>query len=290
MNKLEDAHQPRRRHITGLAVTAFYTCGVWNWGRLPCAPLLISQDARNTFRATNLVLSLAGLFTRGPSLKHSLLQRHVMIDRWLGENGALQIIELAAGFSPRGAAFTDSPYLTYIEIDLPEVIDRKKRLLARTKEGRSILRRPNLKLIGDDVLRIDLTALIDSSKPLFVVAEGLFMYYQAPEQSMIWSKIYNAVSACGRDGGLIFDLVPSVEQAPSGVIGRALERMMKSFTQGQSFERDGRTRFEIREELLKIGAPRVTLLEPSLVAEKWTLPFADKKTQQLLFVCEIEGR
>ena len=287
MHNHDDTPLEFSTHGTGLSVTALYTCGVWHWSRQQYASLFMTDEVRNVFGVTNFTLALAGLFTRQPSLKHSLLHRHAMIDRWLNEKGALQVIELAAGLSPRGAAFTDNPGLIYTEIDLPEVIDKKKGLLARTEEGRSILGRPNLKFIGDDVLRIDLTGLADPGRPLFVVAEGLFMYYQAPEQRMVWAKIMKAVSACGR-GGFIFDLVPSVEQPSAGAIGRALERMMKNFTKGKTFERDRRTRFEIREELYRIGFPQVTLLEPSSVAEKWALPFSNRKTQQLLFTCEIE--
>jgi O-methyltransferase involved in polyketide biosynthesis len=228
---------------SGLSVTALYTCGVWHWGRLPCASLLMTDEAGIAFGATNFTLALAGLFSRRPSLKHSLLHRHLMIDRWLGEKGAVQVIEFAAGLSPRGAAFTANPDIAYTEIDFPEVIEKKKGILARTEEGRSILKRSNLRFVGGDALQVDVAGLADPGLPLLVVAEGLFMYYGAGDQRMIWAKIKEAVSGCRGGGGFIFDLVPTVEQPAPGAVefhsrrARAKRHTGRS-SQHRIFERD----------------------------------------------------
>ncbi len=272
--------------ITGLSATALYTCGVWNWGKLPRASLFYTNEVQAAFSATNFALAFARFLTGQPSLKHSLLHRHVMINKWLAEKEALQIIELGAGLSPRGAHLTDNSGLVFTEIDLPEVIDMKRAILSGTEEGRNIIRRPNLKFISADVFNVDLKAFADSSMPIYIVAEGLFMYFGKSEQISLWSKVNETISVCG-SGGFIFDLVPWVEQPSVNTAGRALEFLMKRFTQGRSFIRDNRTRYDIREELYKTGFKTVTFLEPSSVAGKWTLPFPDRKTQQLLFACEV---
>ena len=83
--------------------------------------------------ATNLALGVARLFRRDlPSLRHGLVQRHVMIDRLVAEARCPQVLELAAGLSRRGAAMSDDPQLRYVEVDLPAVIAHKRKLLART--------------------------------------------------------------------------------------------------------------------------------------------------------------
>src|SRR5262249_12284895 len=67
-----------------LAATALYTAGTWAWAGFPGAELFDHADARGVFGATNFALALARPFLKTPaSLRHSLVQRHVMIDRLL---------------------------------------------------------------------------------------------------------------------------------------------------------------------------------------------------------------
>src|SRR5262249_58354192 len=90
-------------------VTALYTSGAWSWGRLPGAELLASREAKAAFDGTNLVLAVTSLFASGPSLRCSLIQRHLMIDRLLADAGAKHVLELAAGLSPPGGAGPPRP-------------------------------------------------------------------------------------------------------------------------------------------------------------------------------------
>src|SRR5580658_3312523 len=102
-----------------LAVTALYTAGVWAWAGLPGADLCNHEDSRRVFGATNAALGAARLLKPGsPSLKHALVHRHTMIDHLLRASGARQVVELAAGLSPRGAVFSADLGLRYTEVDL----------------------------------------------------------------------------------------------------------------------------------------------------------------------------
>jgi hypothetical protein len=115
------------------------------------------------------------------------------------------------------------------------------------------------------------------------------MYLTPGAQRELWAKVRRLFDRAGdaalRDGLFVFDLVPVCEQPPPGRVGRALEAMMKRFTGGRSFERDERTRDDIARELQAAGFSRVELKEPRDVAEAWSLPYAQARTQQLLFVC-----
>jgi O-methyltransferase involved in polyketide biosynthesis len=267
-----------------LSITALYTSAAWAWGGLPGAELLASDDGRRAFAVVNAALSVTRPFMPGVrSLKHSLLHRHAMIDHLLRASGARRVLELAAGLSRRGVAFSADGSIRYNEVDLAPVIARKRALLERTGAGRAALARPNLRLVGADLLEAPLDELVEPGEPLFVIAEGLLMYLRPEAQRALWRKARALLERAG-GGTLVFDLVPASEQPPPGLAGRTLERLMKRFTGGKAFERDERTRDDIAAELAAAGFSDVQAHEPAAVATEWGLPFPEVPTQQLLFV------
>ena len=115
---------------------------------------------------------------------------------------------------------TDDPRLLYTEVDLPKVIAKKTELLERTPEGRAVLARRGLRLVGADVEKEPLSPLI-SEGPLVVVAEGLLMYLDPSQQR----RLFEQVRALAETSGalrFVFDFVPPDEQPPPGAVGKAL--------------------------------------------------------------------
>lgn len=278
------ATEPGNERGGDLSVTALYTSQAWSWGGLPCAHLFATKEGRGVFRVVNAALLLARLFMwRLRSLRHALVHRHTLIDALLRRSGTDQTLELAAGLSRRGATFSADDVMTYTEVDLPHVVRRKRELLARTAEGQRVASRPNLRLVEGDVTNLALDELRDPGRPLFVIAEGLLMYLKPEEQRALWARIGALLQPAG--GTFVFDLVPTVEQPRPGPIGRALDWLMKRFTGGRSFERDERTRDDIAAELRAAGFAEVAALEPCEVAAEYELPFPERRTQQLVFVC-----
>jgi O-methyltransferase involved in polyketide biosynthesis len=238
------------------------------------------------FTATNLALGIARLFRWGlPSLRHGLAQRHSIIDNLLADSGCKQVLELAAGLSRRGAAMSRDPHLRYVEVDLPRVIDRKRKLLARSQPGRDVAGRSNLILVGGDVRDTDLASLLEPG-PTFVIAEGLLMYLDAEQQRELWARIATLL-ADRPDSAFAFDLVPFCEQPKPGVVGRSLEFVFKRFTRGATFAFDDRTREQIADELRVCGFGSVELIEPADAPQRWEVPFAGERTQVLLFRCVV---
>ncbi|OGQ91864.1 MAG: hypothetical protein A2289_11755 [Deltaproteobacteria bacterium RIFOXYA12_FULL_58_15] len=266
-----------------LTVTALYTAQTWHWGGFAAAELLAHRDSRRVFAVTNFVMHLFRLFRRGaPSLPHSLVQRHAIIDALVQRSGCNQVLELAAGLSRRGAAMSANPDLLYIEVDLPPVVARKRELLGRTQEGRSVLNRANLDLVAADVESAKLSDLVGDG-PVCVVAEGLLMYLDAAAQQALWRRL--AVLVSGRAGSVvIFDLIPAVEEPPPGLLGRMLAFLFARFTKGRGFTRDQRTRHDIVAEIQECGLHHVDLIEPR-EAPEIEIPFLDVKTQVLVFLC-----
>ncbi len=269
-----------------LTVTALYTSHVWKWSRFEAADLFVNWRSRDVFNATNLALGIARLFRRGlPSLRHGLAQRHSIIDNLLADSGCKQVLELAAGLSRRGAAMSRDPHLRYVEVDLPGVIERKRKLLERSQPGRVVAARSNLILVAGDVRETDFASLLEPG-PTFVIAEGLLMYLDAEQQRELWARI--ATLLADRPGSeFVFDLVPFCEQPEPGVIGRLLERVFKRFTRGASFAFDDRTREQLADELRECGFGSVELIEPADAPERWEVPFADERTQVLVFRCAV---
>ena len=273
-----------------LSVTALYTSQTWVWGGLPQAGLFDLKGARNVFRVTNFFYDMARRFRRTvPSMRHSLIHRHLMIDHLLrqalDESGACQVVELAAGLSRRGATFSADPKVRYVEVDLPNVVATKRQLLAGTSEGRAAAERNNWQLVGSDVRDIDLRALVDTTMPVFVIAEGLFMYLDAAEQTALCRRINDAFAECP-SVTMVFDLLRHEEEPDPGPVMRAIHRGMKRFTGGQGFRKDNRSRLHIAEQLRDAGFATVQIHEASDVAREWDLPHPEEPTRVVLFHCQ----
>ena len=278
--------KPSEKAPGDLSVTALYTAETWAWGGLSGAELLSSEDSKRVFGATNAALGVAGLFGKGPSLRHGLVQRHTMIDHLLRGARERRVIELAAGLSRRGVAFSADPAVHYTEVDLPAVLEKKRALLARSEAGRAALARPNLILVTGDLSDLPLDDLAPPNEPLFIIAEGLLMYLEPEAQQRLWSRVHALLVRAG-GGTFVFDLVPTGEKPPPGAVGRTLEGLMKRFTGGRSFEQTARTRADILRELTALGFEDALAREPSMVAEAWKLPFPDVTTQQLVFSAKV---
>ena len=292
--------------VGDLSITALYTNGASTRQDFPGARLLACEDADMVFGITNGFLRLATITRRLPNLAASVIQRHAMLDHLLAEELAATraprgpfVLEIAAGLSPRGIAFTALPNmedLDYVEVDLPAVIARKRELLARTLEGQDAALRENLHLIAADVERSDLSTLVEPAsqaqpaRPLTVIAEGLFMYLDREARRHLWARIAALLADAGGGSSFLFDLVPPAEEPPTGLGGRLLECALKAATGGRTFERDGATRDEILADLDASGFTSVETFEPLQVRQEWNLPGADEHTQMVVYRCRLAQR
>ena len=269
-----------------ISVTALYTSAVWRWAGFDCAEYFELPESRAVFKVTNFFLALSHLMRRRrTSLPHGLAQRHAMFDYLLTKSGIKQVLEVAAGLSNRGAAFSRDPSYHYIELDLPHMVERKRNLLAKHPQGSEVLQRGNHELVVGDAQEQDLAALLPHEGPVFIISEGLLMYLEASEQRAFWRRVADLVRS--RPGSeYVFDLVPAAEQSAPGRLGLVLDVLMKRFTGGRGFETDKRDRHAIAADLRACGFAEVNLLEPQNVGDDWGLPYMDKRTHMLLFHCK----
>ena len=146
----------------------------------------------NALRPMNAASAAMG----GPTLEGLLLARHQVIDDLLTaaiESGEVtQVIEIAAGLSPRGWRFSQRypKQLTYIETDLPAMAKRKRGLLA--KMGAQPVKHRVAELnaladVGPTSLR-ELAGQLDKKKGLAIITEGLLNYFDQATVTGMWQR------------------------------------------------------------------------------------------------------
>jgi O-methyltransferase involved in polyketide biosynthesis len=261
--------------------SALYTAATWRWGHITCADLVTPANASGVFHVVNAWGFLYRLLNPGwHSLKHTLLHRHIGIDHLLRQAQYPQVIEIAAGFSPRGSAVSADASMRYFEVDLPPVIAAKRRLLDATPAGRRILSRENFALVAGDVGALDWSRF--DSYPSFVITEGLMMYFDRAAQMRIWGEIARFLDR--NRGEYVFDYLPVPEEPARSLAGRMLSRLRRG-RRGRTFPCDGRSRHEIADDLRAAGFRQVDMHGSLEFASEWNLPHARARTRVVLYRC-----
>lgn len=122
--------------------------------------------------------------------------RYKIVDRFIVESGASQILEIASGFSPRGLAMSEKG-IDYVELDMPAVIAQKRKVLSGIKEKLPV----TLSLqSGDATVLDDLEAAVarfDRSRPIAVVNEGLLRYLGFDEKARVARNVHSILEQFG---------------------------------------------------------------------------------------------
>ncbi len=273
----------------GLPVTALYTAGVWAWSERPGADRYASVATRRVFGTVEGVLRIAGWFVRNaPSLRHGLVQRHVMLDALVHEalaQGATTVLELAAGLSPRGTAFTATHDVAWTEVDLPEVVSYKAALLARDPQGQAVSARPTLTRLPADLRGADLVDLTGTDGPTMVLAEGLLMYLDDAARRDLLHRIAARLRPAG--GWVAFDYVPPADKPPPGWVARLLGAWMRRFTGGEGLAENPTSQADVLDDLRSAGFSEVRTLAPSDAPDAWAVPHLDTRTEQRVFTARM---
>ncbi len=210
--------------------------------------------------------ALTGLIERrsGFSFDTMMLTRHRGIDGQLDaaiESGRVgQVIELAAGLSPRGWRFRQryGERVRYIETDLPHMVDEKRRLLDTA----------GLRLPGHDVAVLDvlspqgadslsaLAAGLDPQRGLAIITEGLMNYLSPGQASGVWRRIARTLNGFPHGLYLSDFYLPSDHR---GWMTVAFGAVLQSFVRGRMHVHfDGVD--EARSSLIGLGFAEVAVL------------------------------
>lgn len=182
-----------RAESQNVSPTAYATGYFWHRHGLSHPGLLIPEGKRYDL---GFQLLIGSMKTAGVHFDALMLARHIGIDTLLArriESGEVtQVIELAAGLSPRGWRFCKRfPKLSYVETDLPHMAQMKRRLLDEAKLGSA-----NHRVETVDVLRDDgagslagLAASMDAKAGVAIITEGLISYLDPSTAQGVWRRI-----------------------------------------------------------------------------------------------------
>ncbi len=266
--------------------SALYTAATWKWGGIPYADIVTPTGADRVFNIVNgFMLPYRWLNPQKISLKHNLLHRHVVIDTLIRRSSCRQVVEVAAGFSPRGCMVSGNPDYRYFEVDLPEVVALKRVQLENSTTGRAVLARPNYTLLAGDITQLDFTHPF-AAEPTMVVSEGIMMYFKRDTQMSIWQNIARFIRANG--GEYVFDYIPIDDEPPRSSLGQFLSDLRQRLTHPPPpFAYDERTRDDVRADLIKAGFSFVEAIDTHTVARDWSLPHAEVRTRTIIYRCRV---
>lgn len=184
-----------RRGPQTISPTAHYTGYVW--ARRGLGPKQLSTpEGRLFFRGLQPLMTANGLLG-GPTVEGFLLARHRLIDLLLTEEieagNVSQVVEIAAGMSPRGQRFAKAygDRITYIEADLPAMAARKRAALAKLGtlgDHHQVVEIDALQDVGPDSLAA-LAAGLNPDRGVAFITEGLLNYLSPDDVRGLWARI-----------------------------------------------------------------------------------------------------
>jgi O-methyltransferase involved in polyketide biosynthesis len=231
-------HLNLRRGPDAISPTAHYTGHAWVRNELS-HPDLATWQGRMLFGALDLPMALSRA-VGGPTLEGALLARHRLIDHLLErsiEGGNIrQVIEPAAGMSPRGWRFSEryGEQIIYVEGDLPEMAERKRRALARMGslgDRHRVVDLDVLRESGAGSLR-RVVEMLDPREGLAIITEGLLTYLNREQVFATWRRFADALGGFG-GGRYLSDLrLAGWNRAPAE---RAFGFVLSVFVRGRVY-------------------------------------------------------
>ncbi len=218
--------------------TAHYTGYVWARNGLS-HPELSTTEGRVLFDSLQPVM-LASRGLGSATLESYLLARHQAIDarleRAIEAGEVSQVIEVAAGLSPRGWRFVRryGERLVYVEADLPDMAARKRSALERMGSLNGRHRVEEVDALRDDDGPGSLaavTAELDRGEGLAIITEGLLGYLSTDAVEGIWRRFGSSLGEFPR-GRYISDLHLGGAVTPQV---KAFRLLLSAFVRGRVY-------------------------------------------------------
>ncbi|MEO8701033.1 MAG: class I SAM-dependent methyltransferase [Kofleriaceae bacterium] len=252
-----------RPHPETISPTAHYTGYAWYAHGLSHEAFATTTGRimYHALRGPNAVAHRANL----PTLEGMLLARHHLIDLRLGqaiESGEIsQIIEVAAGLSPRGWRFRTryGERITYIEADLPGMLANKRRILAELGGETPRHRTAEVNALADDgpISIAGICETLDPTRGTAIITEGLINYFDTPTVVEMWGRFGKALQRFPKSLYLS-DLL--LKQDNDGMFVAGFQWLVSAFVRGKvHLHFDSAEQAE--DELVQCGLPGI-LLDP----------------------------
>ena len=254
----------KHRHIS---FTAHYTGYIWYQMGIS-HPLLATSKGKTLAMIAHPIESWGEKYVGG-SMRTTLKERHTMLDdrlrQLIEQSPDLQVLEIAAGLSPRGWWFRQHyPMVDYRELDLPDMAQTKQNALKQMDEK------------SPDVLSVDLFTedfqkafdVFDRNRPLVVISEGLINYFTKE----LLQQLIQSIVDYGKDFKTLHyltDLYPEpVKNKLAKVIWNS-SKLLKIMSRS-AFSFHFVSPEEVRNFMQHAGFRQVQVIQPSLYFKKNT--------------------
>ncbi|MCC6749874.1 MAG: class I SAM-dependent methyltransferase [Deltaproteobacteria bacterium] len=177
-----------------ISFTAHYTGQVWVRAGISGSEAFDTALGR-LLRGASVPVFALGRRLGYPSLEELMLQRHRMIDALVEELAPAQLVELAAGLSPRATALAARRGIPCLEADLPDMVALKRELLGERRPAGHQL--AALDLLASRDYAADLGTALVARAPTVVVTEGLITYFSLAQQEGIFARVAALLRHCG---------------------------------------------------------------------------------------------
>lgn len=227
-----------RPHPESISPTAHYTGYVW-FAHGHSHRAFATRAGRimyRALRAPNVAAKVVGL----PTLEGMLLARHQLIDlrlRQAIDAGEIsQVVEVACGLSPRGWRFRRryGSELTYVEADLPGMIQHKQRILARLGGETAHHYTVEIDALAD-AGPTSIEAICDRLDPergTAIITEGLLNYFDRTTVEAMWRRFSRALARFPR---AVYLSDVNLGEANTGPLVGAFMVLLGAFVRGKVF-------------------------------------------------------
>lgn len=276
-----------------ISPTAHYTSYVWFRNGMS-HEALTSKLGHLLYRTLQPMNYAHSFVSRAANLEMMLLARHRVIDHLLAreiERGRVrQVIEIAAGLSPRGYRFARryaAEGLRYIEGDLPEMAGHKRAALVAAGllgDNHEVLHLDALADDGPASLAAVAARRLDPAQGTAIVTEGLTGYIDRAALEGMWARFARVLGGFAH-GVYYADLVVGEDaRMPSA---KAFATLLGLFVRGR-LHLHYREAAAAARALEAAGFGRVALHTPAEFAAQVDVPGADRG--QVVRIVEATAR
>ncbi len=165
--------------------------------------------------------------------------RYKTIERVRTLFNGTQILELASGLLPRGMILSQNPEITFIESDLPGMVQQKQQLVRQLIGERS-----NLHFLPIDATT-NLNSLLlndyfQADQPVTILCEGLLVYLRFAEKQQVFANVRDILQTYG-GVWITSDLAIKVGTEllkPDDSLMKAINQKISSLTGGRTSTED----------------------------------------------------
>lgn len=257
MNTANTPKPSRHRHIS---FTAHYTGYVWY-------QMGISHPVFATPKGKLLTLiahpfESFGEKVVGGSMRSTLKTRHTLLDEHLTaliqQHPDLQVLEIAAGLSPRGWWFRQNyPDITYRELDLPDMADTKQAALQQAQpDSPQVL---SADLFSEEFQQV--FQVFDPNKALVIISEGLINYFS----KALLKQLLQSIARYGAPFQQLYyltDLYPEPTQNRFAQLIWSSSKLLK-FASRSAFSFHFTSPVEVEQFFQQAGFAQVEVIQPS---------------------------